>query len=113
MNGELLAWLNLRGVGADCPPGNTDVRQRAKSHDRASGRDDAFGRIEYLFLELLCRDARDRSGVCLAAFKQSPRDIVAPTSPAFGGMAWAHPIAPIVVELAREKTRHFDGEPRT
>jgi hypothetical protein len=28
MNGELLAWLNLRGVRADRPTGNTHVRQR-------------------------------------------------------------------------------------
>ena len=39
----------------------------------------------------------------LRPLRIAPRNIVAPTLAAFGGMAWAHPVAAIVVELASEK----------
>ena len=100
---DLLAWLTPRGLQADCPPGKTGVRQRPKSIARASGRDDAFGGIEYLLLDLSCRDARDRTGMGLAAREDCPRDVVAPTPAAYGGMTRAHAITSIVIELACEK----------
>ena len=44
----------------------------------------------------------DPASACAASEDRS-RDIVAPTPPALGGMAWAHPIAPIIVKFACEK----------
>src|ERR1700722_7513042 len=46
VKGELLG-LTRRGLRADCSPGNINVRQRTQFIDRASGREDAFDRIEH------------------------------------------------------------------
>jgi hypothetical protein len=54
-------------------------------------------------LDLDCWRARDGSGFVLAPLQDGVRDIVAPSPPLLGGMAWAHPVAAIVEQLAREK----------
>ncbi len=48
-------------------------------------------------------NAGDRSRILLAARQRRARHIVSPAPPALGGMARAHPVSAIIVELAREE----------
>src|ERR1700722_19287339 len=100
MAGERLAWFPGR---ADRPPGKTKKRQSARTLVRTFGCDDALDRVEHLLLDLGRRDARDGSGVGLAAREDRLRNVVTPTPPAFGGMAWPHSVASVIVKLPREK----------